>query len=37
MNIDVAFAFDFTSDTPNYWNNFWYDGFFVEAVPTPML
>ena len=24
MNIDVAF--DFTSDTPNYWNNFWYDG-----------
>ena len=24
MNIDVAF--DFTSDTPNYWNNFWDDG-----------
>ena len=35
MNIDVAF--DFTSDTQNYWNNFWYDGFFVGAVPTPML
>ncbi len=35
MNIDVAF--DFTSDTPNYWNNFWYDGFLVEAVTTPML
>ena len=35
MNIDVAF--DFTSDTPNYWNNFWYDGFLAEAVPTQML
>ena len=33
MNIDVAF--DFTSDTPNYWNNFWYDGVLCGGGADP--